>query len=147
MITLALTLGLALSGATQDATITAAVAVDGDCRSLTIRTDPAGCGSTVINTNYSNGRTSFAFESGDTLVVFSGGDAQTRTGDSVRQPLDRAMVLRQGQEPAISLGEGACTYGNPYAGSTTISCAIMTADGMFGGTFITDGSEPRSQQF
>jgi hypothetical protein len=108
------------------------------------------CSEKVINTEWSDGRDSFAFSSldGSLILTFSGdGRAQIKQGpDTAVQPLDGIIATINGKSQTIR-AVGSCRFSNPYKGPVPIVCDAETPGGDFSATFKTDGSNPEIKHF
>jgi hypothetical protein len=110
------------------------------------------CRGPVYNTIYHSGRVSFAFPgtdraSGTELILSFSGTEERREGDRVQLLLDRITLAGDREDASSVEAEGICEYGDPYSGSTRISCAGRTQAGDFIGIFVSDGKAPTVQQF
>ncbi len=128
--------------------------MNGKCIRLIIagHDQSAHCMAKLINESFESGRTGFTFTAGDAAVIsFSGmGPRQVKlTADKVYQPVDRLIftLLGMGTPPNNLSASGSCTYTNPYAGPSHVSCTAHTAHGDFAATFLSDGREPEVRRF
>ena len=91
-------------------------------------------------------------------VVLDGAGTQEQAGADFR--IGQAVAGQAGnlcftrgqlagdREDASSVeAEGICEYGDPYSGSTRITCVGRTQAGDFIGIFVSDGKAPTVQQF
>jgi hypothetical protein len=107
------------------------------------------CQSTVMNTEFADGRTGFYFTEADgTALTFSGmGPQQTKLdANNIIQPVDTVIFNVQGKISKMKAA-GKCQFGNPYNGPAPIACRADTASGAFEGDFTTDGSAPDVKKF
>ena len=109
--------------------------------------DTSRCQDKLVSFTLPNGRVGFIFAFGKMMATFSGNGAdQTRLPDGhVSQPIDALRLVDTDKDPgkveSIS-STGACVYGNPFAGVTTVSCAVTARQGVFRAEFVTDGTPP-----
>ena len=108
------------------------------------------CQGKLVSFTTTNGRVGFVFMIGNEgILQFSGaGSKQTRLpGERASQPIDkvRFTLAETAPEAAVtSVGTGRCIYGNPFAGTSKISCRVTSGQGLFFAEFVTDGSAPES---
>jgi hypothetical protein len=115
------------------------------------------CDPIVTNSFHKDSRTGFTFTVGASavgaVITFSGmGQQQVKdTANVVTQPLDTViftLIIGTGTlPPNEAKAAGICTYSNPYAGPSTVTCTAHTSDGVFEASFISDGKEPSILQF
>lgn len=110
------------------------------------------CGPTLLNETFKSGRTGFTFLGGESAeFAFSGmGPKQVKlTPDKVFQPIDSLILTLNGPPPQSNRlpATGGCTYSNPYAARSHVSCVAHTARGDFRAAFVSDGREPTIKRF
>lgn len=124
------------------------VTVGGRCDRLVVakRKLTGECSAKLLNVTYPDGRTGFYFVLTDgRIVAFSGMDGENPTPDSDVVHLDKVLMTRKDRpdRPDALPARGACTFGNPMKGPTTISCEGTLSDGGgFSAAFTTDGRPP-----
>ncbi|WP_114227210.1 MULTISPECIES: hypothetical protein [Sphingomonas] len=149
---LAIAAGTNLPAQTSDLTNLKAVAImHGRCRSLVVAGKDASraCSSLVTNSMYRTGRGGFVFTAGDLAVVtFSGFDTGAQ-GDIAEIKLDHVIfsLIGTGTPRNTVPATGTCTYTNPYAGPSHITCTALTKSGRFAATFLSNGQEPEFKRF
>lgn len=128
--------------------------MDGQCSRLLVGGKDASkaCGPKVLNTVYKTGRVAFTFVAGDLATVTFGGMGQQQVKDSAdvaSQPLDNVVftLIGTGTAPNKVKAAGVCTYSNPYVGPSRITCSAHTAQGVFAGSFVSNGRTPSMQRF
>ncbi len=119
----------------------------GSCYKLTIlgRDVTASCEPWVLNSDLADGRSSFGFATGDKVsVTFSGlGTNEIKLNDDTAiQAIDGIVVDENGKQNSLK-AVGKCRFENPYKGAVPISCIADTANGVFEGQFMSDGSTPK----
>lgn len=146
--------GILASHATAQVGLESLAAMHGACTRLSgPGRDFSGlCGPTLINETFRSGRTGFTFLGGESAeFAFSGmGPRQVKlTPDKVFQPIDSLILTLNGPPPQSNRlpATGGCTYSNPYAGRSHVSCVAHTARGDFRAAFVSDGREPTIKRF
>src|SRR5262249_1643637 len=108
------------------------------------------CKPSLINNAYASGRSSFMFGLGeDKMVSFFGVDSAA-VGDQATLTVDEIGVATghsdgTAQRVAHKV-RGSCTYTNPYAGRSRISCSADGRDGHYAVEFVSDGQPPEVVQ-
>lgn len=108
------------------------------------------CNGKLISFTLANRRVGFIFSIGsEGILQFSGpGTKQVRlAGERASQPIDQVRFTLAETAPeaaTTSRGSGRCTYGNPFAGTSKISCRVTSGKDVFAADFVTDGSAPES---
>jgi hypothetical protein len=125
--------------------------MNGTCQRLIIAGNDASssCQGKLTNTMYRTGRSGFTFLAGDVAVVtFSGADSPAK-GDQAVIRLDKVIftLVGTGTEPNVVNATGSCSYTNPYAGPSHVSCSASTKAGRFSASFVSDGAPPDLQEF
>ena len=125
--------------------------MNGTCDGLVMGDKDAssGCEGKLTNTMYKTGRSGFTFLVGDLAVVtFSGADSPAK-GNIARIRLDKVIftLIGTGTKPNVVPATGTCTYTNPYAGPSHVTCSASTKSGRFSGSFVSDGKPPDLQEF
>ena len=106
------------------------------------------CQGKLVSFTTANGRVGFIFMIGkEGILQFSGaGTKQTRLpGERASQPIDKVRLTLAETAPeaeVTSVGTGRCVYGNPFSGTSNISCRVSSGRGLFLAEFVTDGSAP-----
>ncbi len=151
MITLFILGSVAAGLASPKSGVKGLLVMKGKCSHLVVsgKDFTADCGSALMNTEYTNGRTGFYFSAGKGQnVIFSGlGSEQLKLqGGEILQPVDSIiMALSAKSERARAVGE--CRFGNPFTGSTEVSCRANTSKSVYEGDFKSDGSKPAVKRF
>jgi hypothetical protein len=135
----------------QVAKVTGMMTLTGACKKLTVggKNRTADCKGTLLNTDYSSGRTGFYFITTDGIAVtFSTrGDKQVHPdADTAISPVDMVIVVGQGRSDKI-LATGTCKFTNPYQGPAPIECRAESASGLFEASFMSDGGKPDVKTF
>ena len=125
-----------------------AVSVAGLCTKLTYRTTnlSATCSGKLVNIAYSDGRTSFLFVSGHTVISFSGDGRQQFERQRIQffSPLDKVVFQSDGSTIGLR-AVGWCDFTDTNKGiPAPIHCVAETEDGRFEGSFLTDGTRPET---
>jgi hypothetical protein len=125
----------------------------GTCSTLVMDGHNLPCDGKVINTTWSDGRSSFAFmipgPAGTAVVTFSGrGSEQIHPGgdnDAVVQPIDTILFnLGAGMPPARPDPViGSCHYTNPFNGRSVIDCVVEAKSGKSTVSFDSNGQPPK----
>jgi hypothetical protein len=139
------TLALAGPALAQATNAQAANKLEGTCERLVIagQDHSAKCRGTLVNTVTRN-RTSFDFSSDDgRSLSFSGnGNPQERTEESdALQPINLVIpgeTTGEGVAQGPLVAVGACRFGVPSGGKTTIACEANAAKGRYEAVFVTD---------
>ena len=127
--------------------------IRGACSTMRVGTRDATriCQGKLMSFTLANGRVGFIFFVGDEgILQFSGPSAkQLRlAGERASQPINRVRFTLAETAPeaaTTSAGSGQCTYGNPFAGTSKISCRVISGKDVFVADFVTDGSPPESR--
>ncbi len=107
--------------------------------------DTAGCTPSAVRWALPNGRTMFLFGHSHLILAFTGPAVVGAWGEANTQPIDMVRITTRAS-PDIAVGipsTGSCTFGNPYAGTTHITCDAIAPGHHFHIAFITDGTPPR----
>jgi uncharacterized protein len=145
--------------------LTTLVTADGNCLKLLLAPDidlSKTCNPKVLNSVYSDGRTSFTFMADAVgkqdqnflaIITFSGtGNVSTGT-DSAAQVVDAVIVgLDERGKPTAPRQNidavGNCQFSNPFNGQPAkVECEAKTKEGEFIAKFLTDGSQPDAKHF
>jgi len=145
--------------------LTTLVTANGNCLKLMLAPDinlSETCNPKMLNSVYSDGRTSFTFMADAVgkqeqnflaIITFTGkGNVSTGT-DSAAQPVDGIIVeLDERGKPTAPRQSidavGNCQFSNPFNGRPAkVECEAKTKEGEFIGTFLTDGSQPDVKHF
>ena len=124
--------------------------MSGICTKMTAagidRTDD--CGNKLVSATLDNGRVTFAFTIGDDRVTtFAGsGSRQRKLGRKAIQPIDHLDLYDAKNGSKRFSAVGACTYGSPFTGKTTVACRAGFGKIIFVAEFITDGSPPTTSR-
>jgi hypothetical protein len=151
--------GTALGGAicmvavaeAQGPKVTGMMTLAGACKKLTVggKNRTADCKGTLLNTDYSSGRTGFYFFTTDgiTVTFSTRGDKQVHPdADTAISPVDMVVVVGQGRSDKI-LATGTCKFTNPYRGPAPIECRVESPSGLFEASFMSDGGTPDVKTF
>lgn len=128
--------------------------MDGRCERLVLAQGPdasSRCEPHLMNEVFKSGRVGFTFMVGDLAVVsFSGTGQQVKDDpNTASQPVDRVTftLIGTGTPPNVIPAAGVCTYTNPYAGPSHVTCSAHTSNGNFEGAFVSDGHDPKIKHF
>lgn len=120
--------------------------VNGHCERLIINgEDVSGdCGSHAAVSAFLGDRIEVILSVGKRQSVdFTGIDIDNPSPDRDAFMLDHVIRTEGGKTLTATPVKGGCTYGNPFKGTMTISCAATDADGKaYEAIFVTDGATP-----
>lgn len=108
------------------------------------------CEGRLVSFTTANGRVAFVFSfGGEGLLQFAGSGPKQRKlpGERAIQPIDRVRftLARTAQADATTTpANGSCIYGNPFAGTSRVTCRVKAGRGWFSATFVTDGQPPEN---
>jgi hypothetical protein len=131
------------------------VTVSGECTRLVHAGRPVeGCKNILVNVNYSTGVSGYWFMTGNSILSFAGdGSRRIEQGsDRVIQSIERVFLadtanIAKEEDAAAEAAIGFCRFGDPTKRGSTVECVAHTQAGLYEGSFVTDGSPPRLDNF
>jgi hypothetical protein len=135
----------------QEVGVTGMMTLDGTCKKLVVKGKDrtADCKGTLLNVDYSDGRTGFYFVTTDQLIVtFSNKGKQVHPDPNTAiAPVDMVIVGKDGKFERIT-AVGTCKLTNPHLGRPApVECKAEAASDVFEGFFISDGGKPDVKTF